>query len=308
MYHNPFDCYQGGCYNTSHEKDSLTSRISPGHRLRNECPGAMFSIITLFNNKEILQEYLLDSLHNQSVDYELILIDNTSSRFSSYPEALHYGLTQIKSQSRYVMFVHQDIRLEDSNFLKDTEIMLDSIPNLGVAGVAGAVGKEYQTMEVLSNIYHGTPPTRAGNRRVTEPEKIDTVDGCLVFVPRCILSRIPFDDKTCDGFHHCIIDYCLTVKNRGYDVYVIPSVVYHLSTGQKPHFSILSFFRPGNYPDDYYRTLNKVLKKYRKQHKVIFTTCGVWSTAYPASLQYMYYMKNIFVYGLARLRKRFSRR
>jgi hypothetical protein len=38
----------------------------------------MISVVCVYNDKEILKKYLLKSLKNQSVEYELILIDNTN--------------------------------------------------------------------------------------------------------------------------------------------------------------------------------------------------------------------------------------
>ncbi len=71
----------------------------------------MFSIISVYHNKETLEEDLLKGLKNQTTNYELILIDNTKGQFKSAARALNYGAKQIKSQSKYIMFVHQDVDL-----------------------------------------------------------------------------------------------------------------------------------------------------------------------------------------------------
>ena len=51
----------------------------------------MLSIICVYNNRDILEKYLLNSLKVQSIEYELILIDNTSGKFNSAAKALNYG-------------------------------------------------------------------------------------------------------------------------------------------------------------------------------------------------------------------------
>ena len=43
----------------------------------------MISIICVYNNQEILEEYLLNGLEYQSNNFELILIDNTDNKYKS---------------------------------------------------------------------------------------------------------------------------------------------------------------------------------------------------------------------------------
>ena len=92
----------------------------------------MISIICVYNNKEILENYLLKNLSTQSVEYELILIDNTNGKFKSAAEALNYGGK--KANGNYLMFVHQDVDLCSNNTLDYIENILESISNLGIAG------------------------------------------------------------------------------------------------------------------------------------------------------------------------------
>ena len=69
----------------------------------------MISIVCVFNDKKVLNEYLLESLKNQTAHYELILIDNTKNKFKSASEALNYGAKN--ANGNYLMFVHQDVYL-----------------------------------------------------------------------------------------------------------------------------------------------------------------------------------------------------
>jgi hypothetical protein len=95
----------------------------------------MISIVCVYNDEAVLKRFLLKSLQNQTAKYELILEDNTRSRFSSAAQALNHGGR--KASSKYIMFVHQDIDLLSDRWLEDVERWLDMIPNLGIAGVAG---------------------------------------------------------------------------------------------------------------------------------------------------------------------------
>ena len=86
----------------------------------------MISVICAYNNKEILDNYLLKSLKDQTKDYELILIDNTKNKFKSAAEALNYGGNNAKE--KYLMFIHQDINLCSNKFLEELQVMLNWMP------------------------------------------------------------------------------------------------------------------------------------------------------------------------------------
>jgi hypothetical protein len=105
----------------------------------------------VYNNKTILEDCLLKSLHVQTTEYELILVDNTEGRFKSASKALNFGAGNAKG--KYVMFVHQDIDLCSNSWFNDIEKMLDSITNLGIAGVAGKKDEK----GVMTIIKHDTP-------------------------------------------------------------------------------------------------------------------------------------------------------
>jgi len=95
----------------------------------------MISIVCVFNNKDTLEDCLLRSLGIQTSPYEPIFIDNRRGRFRSAAEALNHG--GAKATGKYIMFVHQDVEFISDSWLGDAEKLLDSIADLGIAGVAG---------------------------------------------------------------------------------------------------------------------------------------------------------------------------
>ena len=207
----------------------------------------MISVVCVYNNKEILEEFLLKSLKKQAVEYELFLMDNRKGKFKSAAEALNKGAEEAKGKN--IMFVHQDIDLSSNTWLEDTEKMLDSITNLGIAGVAGRI--KYRE-GMVTTIEDGTPPQKIPSFIFKTPVKVQTLDECLFIIPKSVFNILQFDDKTCDDWHLYAVDYSLTVKDRGFDVYVIPSPLYHRSPG----FS---------YSEMYNSTLKKVLRKHWKE-------------------------------------------
>jgi len=242
----------------------------------------MFSIICVYNDKQLMDENLAKSLHNQTLNHEFIAIDNTTGRFKSAASALNYGLDLIKDNPQYVIFAHQDILLTSKNFLEDLKETLLPLTNLGIAGVAGRadLGKV-----VISNIMHGTPPIPAGKVQISTPTEVQTLDECFVVIPKLILEKNKLDENTCPDWHLYIVDFCLSLKTLGYNIVLLPLTLYHRSTGTQLR-NILKVAKDlGDLPKGYYSTIGDLLKKHKNDYKAIYATTGVWYTASNVPLQ-----------------------
>jgi hypothetical protein len=246
----------------------------------------MISIISVYSDKEILEGWLLGGLKRQTVDYELILVDNTENKFKSAAAAFNYGASLSAGKSKYLLFAHQDIKFTISDWLESAEKLLNSIANLGIAGVAGARRADGgRRMEIASNIEHGVPPREMKNRVFVEkPEKVMTIDECLTIVPRRVFNVLKFDEKTCDDWHFYAVDYCLASKELGFDSYVLPLVAHHRSVGGATS-RLKIILSLGGLPKEYYRTMGKISIKYKNLYAKIYTTCGIWDTKRPVFLQ-----------------------
>lgn len=236
----------------------------------------MISVICVYNDKKILDDWLIKSLKNQTVKFELITVDNIQRQFRSAAEALNYGGKKITG--KYLMFVHQDVDLSSNVWLEDAEKILESIPNLGVAGVAG---KTPEYLPIVSNIKHGIPPQNDGYLQIQKLVEVQTLDECLIIIPKPVFERLRFDEQTCDNWHLYAVDYCLSIKKSGLGVYVLPMFIYHRSVGvfSTTYQNILSLTAP--YSKEYYQNLGKLLKKHRKFVKRVYTTTGNWYASYP---------------------------
>jgi len=227
----------------------------------------MISVVCVYNNKKILNEFLLKSLKNQNVKYELILVDNTKEEFKSASEALNYGGN--KAEGNYIMFVHQDMDLLSKDWLKNAEDMLNSLKNMGISGIAGRSKNKPWT---ITNIKDGMPPSIVSPEEIIEPVSVQTLDECLIVIPRSVFEKHKFDEVTCDDWHLYAVDYSLNIKKEGYEVYVIPMYAYHRSKAY-------------SFSESYYDILEKILKKHRSEYTCILTTVGDWVTFYPLKLQ-----------------------
>ncbi|WP_414468846.1 glycosyltransferase [Methanobacterium sp. ACI-7] len=241
----------------------------------------MISVICIYNDKEILDNYLIKSLKKQNIGYELILIDNTKNRFNSAASALNYSSKNAKG--KYLMFVHQDIDLLSDTWLREAQEILDSISNLGIAGVAGKLDTK---KGIITNIKEGIPPKYTGKTSLNNLMKVQTLDECLFIIPRHIFEIIQFNEEICDDWHLYAVEYCLNVIKHGFFVYLMPLSLYHRSSG----FSLSK---------KYYSCVEKILKKYKDDYKWIYTTIGDWNTRYPFFVQLL---ANKFLFKWAKLR------
>jgi GT2 family glycosyltransferase len=220
--------------------------------------GKGFSIICVYNNKKKLDAYLIKSLEQQTVPFELITVDNTAENFRSVAPLLNEAAKNAKHD--YLMFVHQDVALVSKDWLANVQGDLGFLYRLGAAGVAGKSKNGF-----AASVCHGNPPYFVGPKRLNRPVRVQTLDGCLMIVSRKVFERTSFDETTIEGWYLYVMDYCLDLTRLGYRIYVLPHQIYHESTG----------------PSDrtvYQKTLKNIIEKHRKYTKMIYATLGEWKT------------------------------
>jgi hypothetical protein len=77
----------------------------------------------------------------------------------------------------------------------------------------------------------------------------------------------------------------LSVRAQGFGVYAIPKLVHHQSIGHKEKSALEMIASLGLQSEEYYGTLEHVLKKHQDGYKWIHTSCGSWDTASLLKLQ-----------------------
>lgn len=225
----------------------------------------LISVICVFNNKEKLNTYLHASILEQDSYCEEIYVDNTNAFFPSAASALNFGAR--KANGDILLFAHQDIALCSSTWLREVERIIDTLPDVGIAGVAG----RYRG-DVMTNIKHDDPPRFAGKEQFTEPTVVQTLDECIIVIPRDIFYDMQFDEKICNDWHLYAVDYCLSIQAQGKKAYVLPLKCYHESAG-------------ASFSQGYFTTLEKMRYKHSKNHNLMYTTMGTWSLRLPTSMQ-----------------------
>lgn len=213
------------------------------------------SIICVYNDEEVLEKYLLESLKTQNEEYELILIDNRNHEFNSAASALNYGGKKAKGE--ILLFVHQDVEFYENN-LKDIKYYFENCQNLGIAGVQGVSEENYG--RITTNIVSGIPKSTVSDYSITDITETQTLDELLLIIPKEVFGKYQFDEETCYDWHLYGADYCLNIKQKGYSVVLFPITLYHVSEG-------------GSMSLEYFKTLKKVLNKYKYDYNRIYTNC-----------------------------------
>jgi hypothetical protein len=216
----------------------------------------MISVVVVYNNEHMFNDILMKGLKNQTAEFELIALDNTKGEFKSASEALNYGGK--RATGKYIMFVHQDVDLGSNSWLEDVEKILDDIPDLGIAGVAGAS----EVKNSFSGRYRGyiSNGGEPWGHKTEKEEEVQVLDELLLIVPRSQFDKMQFDEKTFDHWHCYGADYSLSVRKMGLKAYVIPAFVYHRSVASNTK--------------NFREYMERLYNKHKKEYKRIYTTSG----------------------------------
>lgn len=169
------------------------------------------------------------------------------------------------------MFAHQDMGLGGETWLEDAERILNTIPDLGIAGVAGTSvnGSNWDercrhSLSVLDENWDIA--------KVENTEEVQTLDECLLLVHQSVFCVLKFDDKVFDGWDCYGTDYCLAVKTLGKKAYVIQA-------GDCSHHTSRANYRPFAFRGllKYQKAL---YKKYKNEYKTIYSWMGTVSRAH----------------------------
>ncbi len=211
------------------------------------------TLICVYNNEQVLNSCLLKSVKAQSVEAEIILLDNRNHTYTSAAQACNAGA--LKATKDYLLFLHQDIVFQSPNDLQSIyqALIKDDDAVLGVAGCS-ILGKE-----IYSNIVHGQTQQPAGTKTISEVKEVDALDECLIACSKKTFDTLRFNEDLCDGWDLYGVDFCYRAKMLALPVYVMPIKLWHVS--------------PGNPKHAFYSCARRLRKHYRKQFSHIRTCC-----------------------------------
>lgn len=241
------------------------------------------TIITVWNKEDVFRRFQASLETQKGVEYTLLGVDNSQNRYSSARQAFHDQKNRVETE--YVAFMHQDILFSDENALADIVSQVQKLTNLGIAGVAGC--PEGKRWRLLSSIVHG-PDAAAAGEHVDAPQRVQTVDECLFIMPTEVFQKHPFSEKT--GWHMYAVEQCLNLLKAGYQNYVVPARLWHLSNGNSLDHT-------------YLYTLEELIGEVSTDTDYLNTTVKQWKTKGIFALLYRkYYLQKMKLKGFLKNR------
>lgn len=221
----------------------------------------LFSIITIVNKENLYQQFKQSLAQQQDVNYELIKINNDHQQFDSARAA--FNAAAKKAHGDYLVFLHPDIRFLDDHALHDVLAQILQLPNLGVAGVAGSPFElNGRHAFIVTTLVQGLDKSHVGTP-IKKPKKVQTIDECFFVMKKTFWEQYPFSDLK--GWHMYAVEECLKADIDGYDNYVVPSRVWHRSTGTSENWQ-------------YVQTGMQIVQRYGSHFDQINTTVSKWET------------------------------
>ncbi len=221
-----------------------------------------FSLITIANKENIYQEFKKGLLKQQNINYELIKVKNDHNQFSSARKA--YNTAAKKASGKYLVFLHPDIRFLDRRALYDVLKQITALNDFGIAGIAGSPKKLWKNDQsyIVTTMIQGINKEHVGEK-INKVTEVQTVDECFFVMKRSYWQLHPFSDI--QGWHFYSVEQCLRAIQSGKHNYVVPSRIWHLSTGVSE--------------DSNYVKIGKIIvQRYGQNFPYINTTVTKWDT------------------------------
>ena len=222
------------------------------------------TVVCCWTNEAMYNDFV-NTLKSQSVPSELIGIDNRGNKgFTSCASAYNSVIDQVKT--KYVIYSHQDILLNDSEVLSKFLSYLETIGHDDILGVAGVRFESPEISTIFTNIKHIHPYTGelispSKNRVDSGIIECDTVDECFFGGYTEHFRDYPFDSEVCDDWHLYAAEACMNTKvNAHAKIWVCSSNIIHRSAGNVNSKFIFGFCR--------------LCRKYANDFPFIRATCG----------------------------------
>ncbi len=218
------------------------------------------SVICVYNKPDVLERVLKDSLKKQTVNAELIALDNTKAKYSSAAAALNYGASI--SQGDILIFAHQDVSFDSPNALYELTENFKKCASIGdIGGVVGSAFSDTGIPKIVAGCKANFLGEKVGRKGFQSGfSQAETVDEFLIVMYKSTFLIHPFDEQLCDGWHFYAVEQCLNAKVNGKKVFVINADIRHIS--------------PGYIDSKFYWAQYKIAKKYQNIDHIIGTCCN----------------------------------
>lgn len=217
-------------------------------------------IICVYNDKQMFEKTLVSSLKKQKSNHNirLLSINNENTVFTSMAKAYNAVIPYIKAE--YVVFLHQDIRLENAYVI---EKLLSEVSQLDKSSVWGVAGVKYPNKKTLYCCQ--------------DYLEVDTLDECFFGMKKERFEQLLFNESICNDWHMYAVEMCIHNQLEKGKNYIIQADVSHLSMGCVTK--------------KYIRTLYNLIDFYKENDlKYVWTTCAKVEIRKAYRLYIMLYM------------------
>lgn len=197
----------------------------------------MISVIVSSHKEDDFSVFSQSLSETIGVQYELIKIENPG-KFSM---SKAYNLGAEKAKFDYLLFVHEDVTFVAQNWGHKLLKLYNSLPDLGMVGVAGAIKKsflptgwgtgtgEFDRIHLIQTM--GDREVYQSTKKSTERfEAVKVLDGVFICTKREIWSSLRFDESL-QGYHLYDIDFSLRASQVWKVVISYEILLKHLSAG-----------------------------------------------------------------------------
>lgn len=223
------------------------------------------TFICCYNNTKELNEMLLPSFKKLGRnDSNLILIDTVKEKYKSAAEAYNKTIEKRKSEiGEILIFLHQDIAFNNSDFLDSIIFELKENPNqiLGFAGIN-------DSGTVLSNLKYRKEESFITRNQIKEKIKVCSLDECCFAMSSSVYDKLKFDEAVCNHWHLYAVELCYRAKKESIQSYVLPNIIFHKESNNG-----------GLYSDKHFLTsMWRLAMKYKKDFECIYAPCYICKT------------------------------
>lgn len=176
-------------------------------------------------NDEVLYERSLSFINKlqvpKDIEIEILPIRGAKSLTSAYNQMMQ------KSDAKYKVYLHQDVYIQNINFINDILNILKSDLNIGLIGMIGAKaipasGVWWETLETVGKVIdtqHGSMQLIEGNLIINRTvEEVKGIDGLIMITQ----YDIPWREDIFDGWHFYDISQCVEFTRKNFKI-VVPS-------------------------------------------------------------------------------------
>lgn len=214
------------------------------------------TIVCCYNNEKVYNDFV-STLKAQTYGYDLIGIDNRGNkRFTSCAATYNSVIDDVKT--KYVIYSHQDILLQDKNSLAE---FVSYLGRIGRDDILGSAGVKFNEVGVITNMMSVDELTgeivQAGTGRLEDSMiECDTIDECFFGGYTEHFRTNPFNESLCNNWHFYAAEACLNTKRNNNHVYICDSRLVHLSFGNESLSFHYGFYRLCRHYAEYFPVIS----------------------------------------------------